>query len=156
MIPQKNVPWMFSKFTRIEMILTIRNGLRIFQIYTNWLISDLVDTIIPVCRRFIIQFLIVFRQIQVKSAAWRNKWNSIILFSWMLPNLTKKWHLHTDSIIGVGILMYIQNIYSRASSFLVRENAMILFKHKKSKQTNKSRLIWIFFLTLVIGWLVVD
>ena len=141
---------MFWKFTEIEMILTIRNGLRIFQIYTNWLISDLVDIRIPVCRRFIIQFLIGFRQIQVKSAAWRNKWNSII-FSWMLPNLTKKWHLHTDSIIGVGILMYIQNIYSRASSFLVRENAIILFKHKKTNQTSKSRLIWIFCWHLLLA-----
>ena len=142
---------MFSKFTQIEMILTIRNGLWIFQIYTNWLISDLVDIRIPVYGRFIIQFLIGFRKIQVKSAPWRNKWNSII-FSWMLPNLTKKWHLHTmDSIIGVVILMYIQNIYSRASSFLVRENAMILFKHKKTKQTNKSRLIWIFFWHLLLS-----
>ena len=113
------------------------------------------DIRIPVCKRFIIQFLIGFRQIQVKSAAWRNKWNSIILFSWILPNLTKKWHLHTDSIIGVGILMYIQNIYSRASSFLVRENAMILFNHKKTQTNKQIKIDMDFFLTLVIGWLVV-
>ena len=49
--------------------------------------------------------------------------------------------------------MYIQNIYSRASSFLVRENAMILFNHKKT-QTNKQIKIDMDFFFDTCYWLI--